>query len=57
MAEPKTRSELVSLIAQRKREIQTAGTIHKRDLTKNLHRLQKQLQEYDRLHKGVSDDG
>lgn len=57
MPEPKSRNELIALIAQRKREISMAGTIHKRDLTKNLHRLQKQLRDYDRFHKGVSDDG
>ena len=46
-----TRTQLVDLIAQRKNEIAKAGPLHKRDLTKNLHRLERQLKEYDRNRK------
>lgn len=46
-----TRADLVNLIEQRKKEIAKAGPIHKRDLTKNLHRLERQLKEYDRNRK------
>lgn len=45
------RADLVNLIAQRKNEIAKAGPIHKRDLTKNLHRLERKLKEYDRNRK------
>lgn len=46
-----TRADLVNLIEQRKKEIAKAGPLHKRDLTKNLHRLERQLKEYDRNRK------
>ncbi len=46
-----TRSQLVDLIVQRKNEIAKAGPLHKRDLAKNLHRLERQLKEYDRNRK------
>lgn len=43
------REELVALIEQRKKQIDVAGELHKRDLIKNLHRLQKDLRQYDRF--------
>lgn len=43
------REELVALIEQRKKEIAVAGELHKRDLIKNLHRLQNDLRQYDKF--------
>ena len=35
-----------------KQEIKTAGPIHKRDLIKHLHRLQKKLQTEQKMNRG-----
>lgn len=43
------REELIALIEQRKKEIAVAGELHKRDLIKNLHRLQNDLRQYDKF--------
>lgn len=45
------RKELVAKIQSAKKELKTAGTIHKRDLTKHIHRMEKELWMYDRYHK------
>ena len=41
------RHELVEEIERTKKEIKTAGFIHKRDLNRHLHYLQKELVTYD----------
>ena len=46
------KAELISKIESRREEIKTAGAIHRRDLIKNLRRLQKELQDYERFHNG-----
>lgn len=43
-----TRDELAEKIRQRKEEAKTAGTIHYRDLMKNIKRLERELKTYDR---------
>lgn len=35
-----------------KAKIKTAGTIHKKDLMRQLHRMEKELQIYDKYRKG-----
>lgn len=42
-----TRDQLVEKIRRAKREMKTAGPIHKRDLRKHLKRMQAQLRQYD----------
>lgn len=42
-----TRDQLVEKIRRTKREMKTAGPIHKRDLGKHLKRMQAQLKQYD----------
>ena len=41
------RQELVEEIERTKKEIKIAGFIHKRDLNRHLHYLQKELATYD----------
>lgn len=43
-----TRDEHIQKIAKAKSELETAGPIHRRDLTRYIHRLEKELQIYDR---------
>lgn len=43
-----TRDEYIQKIDKAKAELQTAGPIHKRDLTRYIHRLEKELRIYDR---------
>ena len=47
MAENMTRDQLVEKIMQTKREIKTAGPVHRRDLRKHLKRMLAQLRQYD----------
>lgn len=42
-----TREQLVEKIMQTKREIKTAGPVHRRDLRKHLKRMLAQLRQYD----------
>lgn len=35
-----------------KAKIKTAGPIHRKDLLRQLHRMEKELQIYDKYHKG-----
>lgn len=46
------KAELISKIESRREEIKTAGAIRRRDLIKNLRRLHKELQDYERFHNG-----
>ena len=42
------RRELKAKIRSAKEELKTAGEIHRRDLTRHIHRLQKELLIYNR---------
>lgn len=42
-----TREQLADKIRRAKRELETAGPVHKRDLGKHLKRMQAQLRQYD----------
>ena len=44
-----TRDELAELIKKRKTELKTAGVIHRKDLGKNIRRLERELRDYDRF--------
>ena len=43
------REELVAKIAAAKEELEQAGTIHRRDLTKHIRRMERELRDYDRF--------
>ena len=45
------RDELVSKIRNAKAELPTAGVIHRRDLLKHIHRMEKELKIYDYYHR------
>lgn len=47
-----TRDELVKKIQQTQKELQTAGTIHRKDLGRHLRRLQRELRTYDHFKRG-----
>lgn len=53
-----TREELEQAIRQARKELQTAGPVHRRDLGKHIRRMQAQARRYDRLQaaarKGVA---
>lgn len=54
---PANRDALILLIEQRRLEIKRAGALHKRDLLKNLHRLERELRDYDRFRKEAMQNG
>lgn len=41
------REQLIQKIAAAKEELKTAGKIHSRDLRKHIHRMEKELRDYD----------
>ena len=45
------REKHVEKIRRAKRELETAGAIHKKDLQKYIYRMERQLRIYDRYHK------
>ena len=51
-----TREQLEERITQTKREIRTAGPVHRRDLRKHLKRMLAQVAQYDR-YRAVSGQG
>ena len=44
-----TRQQLMDKIEQTRREIKTAGPVHRRDLRKHLKRMLAQVAQYDRF--------
>jgi hypothetical protein len=47
-----SREEHVEKIMKAKAEMKTAGAIHRKDLSRYIRRMEKELREYDRLHRG-----
>lgn len=47
------RDIVVAKIKAARAELPTAGKYHKRDLLKHIHRMQRELRDYDRFHKGM----
>ena len=43
------REILVQKLAQAKADLKTAGPIHRRDLQKHIHRMERELRDYDRF--------
>ena len=40
-----------------RRELRTAGPIHRKDLTRCIKRMERELFDYDRFHKGGDSNG
>ena len=45
------RQEWVERIEALKKEYETAGPVHKRDLSRQIHRMEKELKYYDMVYK------
>lgn len=45
-----TQAELIARIKVKRKEAETAGTIHYRDLMREIHRLEKELRTYRYYH-------
>ena len=46
-----SRAEMAGKLARAKSELPTAGKIHRRDLTKHIRRLERELRDYDRFRR------
>lgn len=42
----------VAKLNEARRELETAGVIHKRDLQRQIKRIERELYDYDRFHGG-----
>lgn len=51
------REEYVAKLNAARQELETAGTFHRRDLTKHIRRMERELRDYDRFHKGGDSNG
>lgn len=47
----------VAKLNEARRELETAGVIHKRDLQRQIKRMERELYDYDRFHGGGGDIG
>lgn len=58
MAFPDRQRDLyVAKLNEARRELETAGVIHKRDLQRQIKRMERELYDYDRFHGGGGDIG
>ena len=51
------REEYVAKLNAARQELETAGIFHRRDLTKHIRRMERELRAYDRFHKGGDSNG
>lgn len=51
------REEYVAKLNAARQEVETAGIFHRRDLTKHIRRMEKELRDYDRFHEGGDSNG
>lgn len=51
------RDAFVAKLEKARRELKTAGVIHKRDLKRQIKRMERELYDYDRFHKGGDSNG
>ena len=51
------REEYVAKLNAARQEVETAGIFHRRDLTKHIRRMERELRDYDRFHKGGDSNG
>ena len=51
------RAAFVQKLTAARQEWETAGPIHRRDLIKHIRRMERELRDYDRFHKGGDSNG
>ena len=51
------REEYVAKLNAARQELEAAGIFHRRDLTKHIRRMERELRDYDRFHKGGDSNG
>lgn len=51
------REEYVAKLNAARQELETAGIFHRRDLTKHIRRMERELRDYDHFHKGGDSNG
>lgn len=51
------REEYVAKLNAARQNLKTAGILHRRDLTKHIRRMERELRDYDRFHKGGDSHG
>ena len=51
------REEYAAKLNAAREELKTAGPIHRRDLIKHIRRMEHELRDYDRFHKGGDSNG
>ena len=51
------REEYVAKLKAARQELKTAGPIHRKDLTRHIQRMERELYDYDRFHKGGDSNG
>ena len=51
------REEYVAKLNAARQEVETAGIFNRRDLTKHIRRMERELRDYDRFHKGGDSNG
>ena len=51
------REEYVAKLNASRQELETAGIFHRRDLIKHIRRMERELRDYDRFHKGGDSNG
>jgi hypothetical protein len=51
------REEYVAKLNAARQELKTAEIFHRRDLTKHIRRMERELRDYDRFHKGGDSNG
>ena len=51
------REEYVAKLNDARQELETAGMFHRRDLTRHIRRMEREIRDYDRFHKGGDSNG
>ena len=51
------RAAYVAKLNAARQELKTAGPIHRKDLTRHIRRMERELYDYDRFHKGGDSNG
>lgn len=51
------RAAYVAKLNDARRALKTAGPIHRKDLTRHIKRMERELYDYDRFHKGGESNG
>lgn len=51
------RAAYVAKINAARQQLKTAGSIHRKDLTRHIKRMERELYDYDRFHRGGDSNG